>query len=201
MKLIVIGVLLFSLIYIVFKSLGNRIDRMVSSPEDRYPGFQYIDVQYTKVKASLKAGFYSSLSGLLLALLILLLFKRLPLLLVFLPISIYLFIQILVIISHLFSIQNIQYWYNTKSGDIIFKIKKDRPIRFNLYRDVTAATRIEAVQANRKLNPYFYKLDLEGRTVKLSFLYEDGNQTNTLLFKTIEDNFNVQTVRKLSTFI
>lgn len=201
MKLIAIGVLLFFMVYVVFKSLGNKINKMVSSPENRYAGFQYIDVQYAKVKASLKAGFYSSLSGLLLTLLIILLFRRLPLLLVFLPISVYLFIQILVILSHIFYIQNIQYWFNAQSGDIIIKIKKDRPIRFNLYRDVIKASRVESVQPIRRLHIYYYKLDLEGRTVKLSFLYQDGNQTNILLFKTIEDNFNVQKVRKLSTFI
>lgn len=198
-RLLIIGSLLFALIYLVFSSVKSRIKVIIGNPESWYSGFQYLAIDYPKVKSSLTSAFVSALFGLTMGLAILFLATRLAVLLLLLPISIYLLLQLAVVLSHIHYIQNAQFWYSTKTGDIIYKLKKDRPIKFNLFRDVTHVNKVESIQSTRGLEVYFYHVQLSGRSVRLSFLHK--NKSSEILFRTLHDNFNITTVKKLTCFI
>lgn len=199
LRLLIIGGLLFTLIYFLFSSVKSRVKVIIKNPESWYSGFQYLAVDYPKVKSSLTSAFVSSLFGLFIGLVILFLATKLAVLLLLLPISLYLLLQLAVVLSHIQYIQNVQFWYNDHTGDIIYKLKKDRPIKFNLYRDVNYISKIESIQSTRGLSVYFYHIQLSGRSVRLSFLQK--NNSSEILFRTIHDNYKVSTVKKLNCFI
>lgn len=199
MKFIIITALLFGAVYFLFNSIKKRTAVFLSQPHTRYSGFNYLQVHHSNVLKELKSGFYAFAIGVLLGILILLLMRKVVILLLLLPISLYFILQLFVVLNHIRYTENIQFWYNLETGDVIFKIKKNRAIKFNLYRDVTAIHKRESIQTSKGISPYLYELILKGRTVTFSYLHD--NEASRLLFQTFEDNFDIQASKRFNTFV
>lgn len=199
MKFILITVLLFGVVYFLFNSIKQRTAVFLSQPHTRYSGFNYLQVNHSNVLKELKSGLYAFATGVLLGVLILLLMRKVVILLLLLPISLYFILQLFVVLNHIRYTENIQFWYNLEVGDIIFKIKKNRAIKFNIYRDVRAVHKRESIQTSKGISPYLYELLLKGRTVTFSYLHD--NEGSRILFQTLEDNFDIQENKKFNTFI
>lgn len=199
MKLLIIFGLLGVSISFIFNYIKKSASRFISQPHQKYPGFHYLETPHAKVMKETKTGAAVFFMGFLIAILIFLLMKKLVVLLFLAPLSIYLMMQLLVVLNHVRHTENVLYWYNLDSGEIIFKIKKQRPIKFNMYKDILEIEKIESIQTSRGLAPYFYILILDGRKVFLSYLQE--NNRDDRFFQTLKDNFDIQGRKKLNVFM
>lgn len=199
MKLLILFGLLGLALSFVFNYIKKSASRFISQPHQKYPGFLYLETPHAKVMKEIKTGVAVFFMGFLIAVLIFFLMRKLVVLLFMAPLGIYLMMQLLVVLNHVRHTENVLYWYNLDSGEIIFKIKSQRAVKFNMYKDILEVEKVESIQMSRGLSPYFYVLILDGRKVFISYLHE--NERHYRFFQTLKDNFDIQSRKKLNTFI
>lgn len=199
MKLLILFGLLGLSLSFVINYIKKSASRFMSQPHQKYPGFFYLETPHAKVVKEIKAGAAVFFMGFLIAVLIFFLMRKLAVLLFLAPLGIYLMMQLLVVLNHVRHTENVLYWYNLDSGEIIFKIKNQRAVKFNMYKDIVEVEKVESIQTSRGLSPYFYTLILDGRKIFISYLHE--NERHHRFFQTLKDNFEIKSQKKLNTFI
>lgn len=202
LRLILIFTGIFILGFWLTRSLRLRVDRFTGFHQQRYDGYVLIEPLPHIVDQTYKSTLKSLGIGIAFLLVIVFLGVRARILLLFLPISMYLILQVVVLINHLQHSTRQRVWYNALTGEAILQKGKLRPIKINLLGNLQAVECIEDVQKNQGNLICYYKIKLTtGQDIRLSFLLEKDNPVFLKLMESISDRVKITRIKKLFPFI
>lgn len=196
MKLLIIGLVVLLAYLMVRKKL------VFSGSSDHKSnnlklGFQLIEAPTALIRDTLKKTISNALMGLVLLFLTIILFAKIKIILLLLPIAFFLMGYLFLFNNHFSKLKNQQIWYNASTNEVFVEQLKADNYAFNIFKDIKAVQKIESVQSTRGLLYGYYRIKVKDQILEIPYLVAQNKPANNLFFDTITQNFKIDTQRRL----
>ncbi|MEZ0451172.1 hypothetical protein ACR78Z_04755 [Sphingobacterium thalpophilum] len=196
MKLLIIGLLLL-IAYLMIRKKFNLSGSSDNHSRQLQLGFQLIDAPSTIIQSTLKKTISASLTGILLILVTVLLFVKIKILLFLLLPAFFLVGYVFLFNNHFSKLKSQQIWHNPTTNDVFVEQIKGENYTFNIFQDIQAIQKIESIQTTKGLLYGYYRIKVKSHILEIPYLVAENKPANTLFFETLEQNFRIETQKRI----
>ncbi|MBD1434458.1 hypothetical protein H8B06_16630 [Sphingobacterium sp. DN00404] len=199
MKIFIIIALLGLLLYLIarrFMLTSGDSTSIVRANQRQH--FVLIDTSSLLISRVTKSTLRTVGIGFLLLLIVIILGMKIKILWILIPLSLYLIGQLFVYTNHIKYTKDQRIYFNLETYEVLVDHIKDKPLSFNLMRDVVSVSEVKSVQKNRDTLFGYYKLRLKQDIVVIPYLIEQNqNQANKQFFTYLHENFKIEVESRL----
>ena len=194
-KVLIVLILVVIVLYFLSRKIVKSSNRKTVYNNNQ-KGYLLIESGSAIISRATKNTLFSVAIGVVLLIITLWLALKVKIILLMLPISLYLISQIFLLSNQLKYVKNQQIWYNPNTNDVQIEWTSGNKASFNLLRDVSQLRAVKSVQKNNQILFGYYEISVRNNQIYIPFLIED-NARNSLFFKTLKENFQLQTKSSL----